>query len=48
MSTPIVLKDDSKACISFSGNPNKMIIVISSDEGVQRSDISMEYIETKF
>ena len=55
VSTPIVLKEDNKACISFSDHPGNHRNSKHIDyrhhfvrEGVQRGDISMEYIETKF
>ena len=55
VSTPIVLKEDNKACISFSGPPGNHRNSKHIDschhivrERVQRGDMSMEYIETKF
>ena len=55
MSTPIVLKEDNKACISFSDHPGNRRNSKHIDyrhhfvrEGFQGGDISMEYIETKF
>ena len=55
MSTPIVLKEDNKASISFFDHPGNHRNSKHSDyrhhfvrEGAQRGDISMEYIETKF
>ena len=55
VSTPIVLKEDNKASITISDNPGNHPNSKQIDyrhhfvrEGVQRGDISMEYIETKF
>ena len=55
VSIPIVLKEDSKACISFSEQPGNHRNTKHIDyrhhfvrEGVQHGDIIMEYIETKF
>ena len=55
VTTPIVLKEDNKACISFSDHPGNHSNSKHVDcrhhfvrEGVQRGDISMEYIETQF
>ena len=55
MSTPILLKEDNKACISFSDHPGNHRNSEHFDyrhhfvrQGVKRGDINMEYIETKF
>ena len=55
MSTPIVLKDDNKSFISFSDHPGNHRNSKHLDyrhnfvrEGVQRGNICMEFIQTKF
>ena len=55
VATPIVLKEDNKACISFSDHPGNHRDSKHIDychhfvrEGAQRGDITIEYIETKF
>ena len=54
VSTPIVLEEDNKACISFSGHPGNRRIDYRYHfvrEGVQCGDICTrwsEYIETQF
>ena len=55
VATPIVLKENNKACIRFSDNPDNhrysRYIYYRHHfvrEGVQRGDISMEYIAIKF
>ena len=55
VSTPIVLKKDNKACISFSDHSGSYRNAKRFDyrhqfvrEGVLRGDISLEYSETKF
>ena len=55
VATPIVLKEDDEACISFSDHPGKHRNSKNINyrhhfvrEGVQRGDINMEYTETQF
>ena len=55
MSTPIVLKEDKKSGNSFSDHPGNHRYFKHINyrhhflrEGIQRNDISMEYIETTF